>query len=173
MLNKKVVAALNEQINAELYSSYLYLSMAAYCDSINLKGFANWMRVQVQEENFHAMKFFDYVLSRQGKVVLKPIEGPPTTWKSPREVFEAVYAHEEKVTALINALAKVAREEEDNATSILLQWYITEQVEEEANADAVIQKLKLIGDNPAGLFMVDQELAARVFVPPAAGAAAP
>ena len=173
MLNKKMVSAINEQINAELYSSYMYLSMAAYFDAINLKGFANWMRVQVQEENFHAMKFFDYVLSRQGKVILKAIAAPPTTWKSPLDVFKATYAHEQKVTSLIEELATLSQKENDHATSVLLQWYITEQVEEESNADGIVQKLKLIGDNSSGLFLLDQELAARVFTPPvAAGAGA-
>jgi len=170
MISKKMQDALNAQINAELYSAYLYLSMAAYFDSINLKGFANWMRVQEREENFHAMKFFDYVLSRQGKVTLAAIDAPPTRWKNPLDVFESVYEHEQKVTSLINKLATLAQKEDDHATGVLLHWFINEQVEEEANADALVQKLKLIGDNSSGLFLLDQELAARVFTPPAAGA---
>lgn len=172
MLTKKMLEALNEQINAELYSSYLYLSMAAHFDAINLKGFGNWMRVQVQEENFHGMKFFDYVLNRQGKVTLKTIDAPPTKWKTPLDVFEATYKHEQHVTDLINKLATLAEKENDHATRVLLHWFINEQVEEEANDDAIIQKLKLIGDNSSGLFLLDQELAQRVFVPPVAQAGA-
>lgn len=172
MLSKKMQDALNDQINAELYSAYLYLSMAAHFEAANLKGLANWMRVQNQEETFHGMKFFDYVLSRQGRVELKAIAAPPTKWKSPLAVFEAVYEHELKVTGLINKLATLAQRENDHATGVLLHWFINEQVEEEANADAIVQKLKLIGDNSSGLFLLDQELAQRVYTPPAAGAAA-
>ena len=172
MLSKKMVEALNDQINAELYSSYLYLSMAAHFEGVNLKGIANWMRVQAQEEDFHAKKFFQYVLDRQGKVILQAIAEPPNKWKSPLAAFEAVYEHETKVTGLINKLATLAQKEEDHATGVLLHWFINEQVEEEANADGIVQKLKLIGDNSSGLFLLDQELAARVFTPPAPGAAA-
>jgi ferritin len=172
MLNKKMLEALNDQVNAELYSSYLYLSMAAHFEAINLKGFANWMRVQVQEENFHGMKFYDYIVNRQGRVILKAIDAPPNKWKSPLEVFREVYVHEQKVTGLINKLATLAQKEDDHATGVLLHWFINEQVEEEANADAIIQKLKMIGDNSSGIFLLDQELAARVFTPPAAGAPA-
>lgn len=171
MISKKMVDAINEQINAEFYSSYLYLSMAAHFDAVNLKGFANWMRVQAQEEDFHAKKFFDYVLSRQGRVQLKPIAGPPTSWKSPLDVFQATYKHETEVTARINKLATLAMKEDDHATSVLLHWFINEQVEEESNADALVQKLKMIGDNSSALFLVDQELAVRVFTPPVAGGA--
>lgn len=173
MIGKKMADAINAQINAEWYSSYLYISMAAYFESINLKGFSNWMRVQAQEEDFHAKKFFDYLLSRQGKVLLKGLDGPPTEWKSPLDVFKHSYEHEQKVTSLIHKLAALAQKEADFASSVLLQWYITEQVEEEANADEIIQKLKRIGDNSSGLYMLDQELAARVFTPPVAGAGAP
>lgn len=171
MLNKKIVEALNNQINAELYSAYLYLSMAAYFESMNLKGFGNWMRVQNQEETFHAMKFYDYVLNRQGTVALQAIDAPQLAWKSPLAAFQAVYDHETKVTSLINKLAGLAQKENDHATSVLLHWFITEQVEEESNADGIVQKLKLIGDNASALFLLDQELAARVFTPPAPGAA--
>ena len=173
MFSKKMAEALNEQVNAELYSAYLYLSMAAHFEAINLKGFANWMRVQEREENFHGMKFYDYILSRQGNVVLKAIATPPNKWKSPIDVFKAVYEHELKVTALINKLATLAQKESDHATGVLLHWFINEQVEEEANADALVQKLKLIGDNSSGLFLVDQELALRVFTPPPAAGAQP
>ena len=168
MLSKKVQKAINEQINAELYSAYLYLSMSAWFDSMNLKGFANWMRVQYQEETFHALKFYDYVLSRQGEIKLASIDAPPTSWKSPLNVFEETLKHEQHVTSLINNLAFLAQDEKDLASGILLQWYVTEQIEEEANADAILQKLKLAGDNPGALFMIDNELAARVYTPPAA-----
>jgi ferritin len=170
MLTKKMAEALNNQINAEYYSAYLYLSMAAYCDSINLKGFANWFRVQNLEEMVHVMKFFTYVLDRKNDVELKAIAGPPTKWASPQAVFEAALTHEQHVTSLINKLADLALSESDHATSTLLQWFITEQIEEESSADAIVQQLKLAGDNPTTLFMLDRELATRVFVPPATGA---
>ena len=171
MLSKKMLDALNEQINAEYYSAYLYLAMSAYCDTINLKGFANWFRVQNLEEMFHVMKFFDYVLNRRGAVELKPIEGPPKTWKSPLAAFEASFKHEQTITARINKLADLAVAENDHATATLLQWFITEQVEEESNADQVVQQLKLMQDAPGGLYMLDRELATRVFTPPAGAAA--
>jgi ferritin len=167
MLSKKVQKAINAQINAELYSAYLYLSMSAWFDSMNLKGFANWMRVQYQEETSHALKFHDYLLSRQGEVKLAAIDAPPTSWKSPLNAFEETLKHEQHVTSLINNLAFLAQEEKDLASGILLQWYVTEQIEEEANADGIFQKLKLVADNPGALFMIDNELAARVYTPPA------
>jgi ferritin len=169
MLKEKIQEALNKQIVAELYSSYLYLSMEAYFHSINLPGFANWMRVQTQEENAHGLMIFDYVAERGGKIKLGPIEQPPTEWDSPRAVFEAVYKHEQKVTGLINDLVDLAIEEKDHATNNFLQWFVKEQVEEEANADALLQKLKRIGDDGRGLLMLDQELAQRVFKPPVTG----
>lgn len=165
-MNERIRSAVNEQINAELYSSYLYLSMASYFKRLSLEGFARWMEIQSLEELTHAMKFFDFVNERGGKVDLKGIEGPPTTWASPLAAFEAVYEHEVKVTGLIYNLANIAAEEKDHATSNLLQWFITEQVEEEASADAIVQKLKLIGGEGGGLYLVDQELAQRVFTPP-------
>lgn len=171
MISEKMQEAINSQINAELYSAYLYLSMAAWFESVNLKGFANWMRVQEEEERFHAMKLFDYVLSRQGKVELRAIDAPAVEWKSPLDAFEAVYNHEVKVTSLINKLATLARQEDDHATGVLLHWFINEQVEEESGADELVQKLKLVGDNASALFMVDAELASRVFTPPAAAEA--
>ena len=167
MLSEKLQDALNGQLNAELYSSYLYLSMSAHFQSINLGGFANWMRVQAQEELVHVMKFYDYVNERGGRVTLGPVEGPPTEWKSPLAAFEHAYEHERKVTGLINDLVDMAAEERDHATGGFLQWFVTEQVEEEATADAVVQKLKLVGDAGSGLFMLDQELGLRVFIPPA------
>jgi len=170
MLKPKMEEALNEQINAELYSSYLYLSMAAYFERKNLKGFSNWMMVQTQEEDFHAMKFYDFVNERGGQVKLKGIEGPPTDWENPLEVFEAVYKHECHVTELINKLVDLSIELSDHATNTFLQWFVSEQVEEEASADEIVQQLKLIGNDGHGLFMIDRELIQRVFTPPPEGA---
>jgi len=167
MIKKKMQEALNKQLNAEYYSSYLYLSMAAYFESMNLKGFANWMRIQTQEEMVHVMKFYDYLIERGGKVTLSPIEGPPIKWSSPLAAFENAYQHEQKVTGLINDLVNLAIAEQDHATNNFLQWFVSEQVEEEASADEVVQKLKLIGKDSGGLFMLDRELAQRVFTPPA------
>ncbi len=170
MLSKKIEESLNKQCNAELYSAYLYLSMSAYFQSINLAGFANWMRVQAQEEQMHGMKFYDFVVERGGRVLLKAIEAPPTEWKSPTEVFENVYKHEQKVTGLINDLVNLAISEKDHATNNFLQWFVKEQVEEEASADEVLQKARLVADHPNGIFMLDRELGSRVFTPPAAKA---
>jgi len=166
MISKKIQDALNEQINAELYSAYLYLSMDAYFQSTNLVGFANWMRVQTQEEMAHATKMYDYVNERGGKVTLKQIAGPPTEWESPLAIFEAVYEHEQKVTALINNLVDMAIAEKDHAANTFLQWFVNEQVEEESSADLMVQKLKLMKDAPGGLYMLDNELGQRVFTPP-------
>lgn len=168
MIKERVRDALNKQVNWELYSSYLYLSMSAYFESINLKGFANWMRVQVQEELVHAMKFYDYVIQRGGRVTLSSIEGPPSEWVSPLAAFEHVYEHEQRVTSLINDLVDLSIAEQDHATNNFLQWFVTEQVEEEASADEVVQKLKLVGDAASALLMLDNELGQRVFTPFAA-----
>jgi len=170
MIGEKIQEAFNRQINAELYSSYMYLSMSAYFESMNLKGLANWMRVQAQEELVHAMKFYDFILERGGKVHLLPVEEPPTTWNSPLHAFEDSYLHEQKVTGMINNLVDLAIAERDHASNSFLQWFIDEQVEEESSADNVVQQLKLAGDQGSGLFMIDRELATRVFVMPAAPA---
>ncbi len=170
MLAEKIGAALNKQLNAELYSSYLYLSMSAYFQSISLPGFANWMRIQAQEELVHAMKFYDFINERGGRVMLQPVEGPQTEWSSPIDAFENVCRHEQKVTGLINDLVNLAVGERDHATDIFLQWFVTEQVEEESSAGEVVQKLKLMGDAGGGLFMLDREMGQRVFTPPAAPA---
>jgi ferritin len=167
MLNPKMEKALNDQINAELYSAYLYLSMALHFEALSLKGCASWMRVQNLEETAHAMKFLNYVAERGGRVKLAAIDEPPAEWDSPLAVFEDVLAHEQKVTGLINELMEIAQGEHDHATIAELQWFITEQVEEEASADDVVQKLKLMANAPGGLFMLDRELAQRVFTPPA------
>jgi len=161
MLSEKMQEALNSQINAEYYSSYLYLSMAAHCQAINLEGFASWLRVQADEEMIHAMKIYDFVLERGGRVALAAIEAPPSEWESPLAIFEATYAHEQYVTGRINKLVDLAIAESDHATSTFLQWFVNEQVEEEASADAVLQKLKLMADAPGGLFMLDQQLGQR------------
>ena len=166
MISEKMQAAINDQINAETYSAYLYLSMGAYFDDLDLGGFANWMKIQAQEELLHATKFYDFLVERGGKVLLCAIDGPPTEWDSPLAVFEAVYAHECKVTGLINDLVALAREQNDNASRIFLQWFVTEQVEEESTADGLVQKLKLIGKDGQGLFMMDREPALRIFTPP-------
>ncbi|RMG05793.1 MAG: ferritin [Nitrospirae bacterium] len=166
MLDKKMEKALNDQINAEIYSAYLYLSMSAYFESINLKGFANWMRVQTMEEQTHAKKFYDFMLDRGGRVLLTSIDAPPTEWESPLAAFEHVLEHEQHVTSLINGLMDLAIDLRDHATSSFLKWFIDEQVEEEATADEIIQSLKLNEKNPAGLFMIDKELGQRVFTPP-------
>jgi len=168
MISKKMEDALNEQVNAELYSAYLYLSMESYFKSQNLNGFANWMRVQTQEEITHAMKIYEFIDERGGRITLKAIDGPDTEWDSPLEVFKAVYEHEQKVTSLINDLVNLAIEEKDHATNTFLQWFVNEQVEEEASADQVVQQLKMMEKAPGGLFLLDRELAQRVFTPPAA-----
>ena len=168
MLDEKMVEAINKQLNAELYSAYLYLSMDAYFQSTDLAGFANWMRVQAQEEMTHAMKFYDYLVRRGARVTLKEIAAPPIQWDTPVAVFEHVYQHEQMVTGLINQLVDLAISLSDHATNNFLQWYVAEQVEEEESASGVLQKVKLAGDSSSGLMMVDQELAQRVFTPPAA-----
>jgi len=166
MLSNKMEAAINQQINAEMYSSYLYLSMATYFESISLGGFSNWMRQQAQEEMFHGMKMFDFVCERGGRVTLKAIDEPPSEWSSVLDVIENVLAHEQKVTGLINDLVNLALDERDHATNIFLQWFVSEQVEEEDTAGGLVDKLKLIGGDANGLFMLDTELATRVFTLP-------
>lgn len=167
MLKTSLEKAINEQINAEMYSAYLYLSMAAYFEEQNLPGFANWMRVQFEEEQFHAMKFFDYVNERGGRVKLGAIEQPQIEWDSPIAAFEATYEHEQHVTSLINNLMDLAIEERDHAMKSFLNWYIDEQVEEEANVTSLLDQLKLIDGKGHGMLMLDIELAQRSFTPPA------
>lgn len=167
MLSKKIEQAFNEQINAELYSAYLYLSMAAYFENESLSGLANWMRVQFKEEQFHAMEFFDHINERGGRVTLEAIDKPPGEWGSAQDVFAAVLAHEEKVTGLINKLVDLAASEKDHAAGSFLKWFVDEQVEEEKNASDILGKLQLIKDSPHGVFMLDRELAGRVYKEPA------
>ncbi|MGD9052416.1 MAG: ferritin [Desulfobacterales bacterium] len=161
MLTDKMQKALNGQMNAELYSSYLYLSMNAYFKSVNLDGFANWMYYQAQEELEHAMKFYDFICQRGGRVQLAQIEAPPSVWNSPLAVFEDTLAHEQKVTGLINDLVEIANEERDHASQIFLQWFVSEQVEEEDSVGGVLEQLKLMGEAKGGLFMMDREMAKR------------
>lgn len=161
MLGKKMQDAVNEQINAELYSAYLYLSMSAYFESVKMPGMAHWMRLQTGEEQTHAMKLFAHVVERGGRVTLKAIGTPQAEWASPLAAFEGAYAHEQKVTGLINDLVKLAREEKDTTTDAFLQWFVKEQVEEEESADEIVQKLKKIEDAPDGLRALDGELGQR------------
>lgn len=164
MISTKIQDAINEQINAELWSAYLYLSMSAYLEEENLPGFANWMKVQYQEETSHAMKFFDYLTERGGRVLLKPIKEVPTEWNGIIEVFEETLKHERLVSGLINELVNTAIEEKDHATNNFLQWFVAEQVEEEATAEDILNKLKMLEGKGPGLFMMDKDFAGRSFV---------
>lgn len=166
MISEKMTTALNEQINKEMYSAYLYMSMSAHCTNVGLDGFANWFMVQYQEEMSHAMKLYDYINDQGEKVVLEAIEKPPTDFGTTLEMFEATLEHEQFITKSINDLVYLATEERDYATQIFLQWYVTEQIEEEGNDNEIIAKLKLVGDDGNGLFTIDRELAVRVFTPP-------
>ncbi len=161
MINKVMQDAMNDQINKELYSSYLYLSMAAYFEDRNLPGFAHWMRIQEAEEREHAMKIYDFILERGGKVTLKAIDAPKTEWTSTLEVAEEVAAHEAKVTASIYALYETALKEKDYPAQVMLQWFITEQVEEEKNAAEIVSNLKLIEARGTAVLMLDHRLAKR------------
>ena len=167
MLKQTVQDAMNKQIRDELYSAYLYLSMSAYCESINLPGFAHWMQMQEAEEKIHAMKFYDFINERGGRVILQAIDQPPSEFQSPLDVFEETLKHEQHVTALINDLYTLAVEERDYASQIFLQWFITEQIEEEDNVGQIIETLKMIGDSRQGLLMLDREFGTRA-VPQAA-----
>lgn len=171
MLKKSIEKAFNEQINAETYSAYLYWSMSAWCETNNLPGFANWMRIQAQEEMTHALKFYTHILERGGQVKLTAIDGPETEWKDIEAVFAATLKHENYVTERINALVDLAIKEKDHASNQYLQWFVNEQVEEEKNAEQILGQLKIMGKQPgAALYMLDKEMAARVFTPPAAPA---
>ncbi len=163
-LHKRVEEVLNKQINAELWSAYLYLSMSTYFESEGFSGFANWMRVQYQEETSHAMKILDYVNERGGRVILEPIAEVQTSWNNVQDVFEATYNHECLVTELISNCVSVAVEEKDYATANMLQWFIDEQVEEESNVSAILDELKLLGGAGHGLFMMNREMLGRTFI---------
>lgn len=161
MLSKKMEKALNDQINAEMYSSYLYLSMATCLEASSLEGFAHWMEIQAQEEMIHAMKFYKYVNDKGGRVHLGAIKEPPTDFGGPLHVFEEVAKHEAHVTSLIYKLVDVARAESDHGTENFLQWFVSEQVEEEANAAKLVSRLKMAGDSQQAFLMFDAQLAAR------------
>ncbi len=169
MISEKMEKAFNEQINKELFSEYLYLSMQAYFERLNLTGFTNWMTVQVQEEHAHAMGMYNYLHERGGKVELMSIDKPQTDWKSPLDVFKNVLEHEKYVTSRINALMDVAEQEKDRAALSFLDWYLKEQVEEENNVGGVLAKLELIGDDKHALLLLDKDLATRTFVAPVIG----
>jgi len=162
MISKKIQEALNKQINAEFYSSYFYLSMSAYFEAKDLQGFAKWFRMQADEEYAHAMKIFDYVYQIGGEVMLQKIDGPKTGWDSFLEVFKDTFEHEQKVTKSINTLVDLAQKEKDHATVNFLQWFVSEQVEEEATAQMNVKKMEMIGDSKSGLFMLDNELGSRI-----------
>jgi ferritin len=170
MIKKEVLDALNEQINAESYSAYMYLSMAAYFENMGLSGFAHWMKIQYQEESAHSMKFFNYVTERGGKVVLKAIAQVPVDFDGIVDVFEKTLAHENHVTLLINNLMDVAISASDHASQSFFKWFVDEQVEEEANVEKILATLKLINGQGNGIFMMDREMSQRVFVDPNAAA---
>jgi len=161
MIPNKMEKALNEQINEEMFSAYLYLAMSAWFESRNLPGFASWMKVQAREENTHAMKFFEYVNERRGRVVLKAIKEPGKEWKSPLAAFEAALEHEQYITGCINDLVNLAGAEKDHATANVLQWFVKEQVEEEASADRIVQMLKMAANAPGALLMLDHQMGER------------
>ena len=158
MLKTNILNILNKQINEELYSSYLYLSMSAYFSSMNLDGFAKWMKMQSAEEYGHAMKIYDYVIQCDGKVTLKAINNPKSQWKSALEVFQETLKHEQYISSRVNNIINLAIKEKDHATNNFFQWFVAEQVEEEANARNIVDKLKMIGETKSGLFMLDREL---------------
>ncbi|MFT5232850.1 MAG: ferritin [Candidatus Krumholzibacteriia bacterium] len=161
MLSKKLLNALNTQINLEYHSSYIYRAMAAYMEDKNLDGCAHWMRMQADEEHQHALKIFDYVLERGGRIKLMAVEAPPQDWDSPLLAFRDALAHEKDMTAKITELADLALEERDHATNNVMQWYVSEQVEEESAVDDIVKKLEMVGDSGPGLFMMDRELKSR------------
>jgi ferritin len=165
MLKQSVLDGINEQIKNEFYSAYVYLSMSAYFDERNLAGFAHWTRVQSQEEVGHSMRLFDYLIDRGGKPVLQAIDKPPADFSSPLQVMERALEHEQKVTGMIDTLYELAFKEHDFATQAQLQWFITEQVEEEKSAGTIVEQLKMIGDNRTALLMLDMELGKRGAVP--------
>lgn len=166
MISPKMTDAINKQINAELYSSYLYMSMSAYFEDLQLAGCAHWMVVQAQEEMTHALRLYRHLIERGGRALMKAIDGPETQWDSPLACFQAVAAHEAKVTSLINGLMALAREENDFASEGFLQWFVKEQVEEESSAADVVGKIKMAQETQGGLYMLDKEMAARVFTMP-------
>ena len=160
-MDNKILEALNKQLNAEIYASHLYLSMAGYFESRVLKGFGHWMRLQAAEEKEHAMKIFNHLLERGQKPLLSNIEGPPVEWKNPLQAMEAALEHEKKVTGMINDIVNLAESEKDHATRVFLDWFVTEQIEEEDQAGEIVEKLKIAGDNKGALFVIDGFLGKR------------
>ncbi len=167
MLSEKLMNSINDQINFELYSSNIYLAMQAYCSANDLNGFANFFKVQIQEENFHAMKFFDYLNQMDGRVTIEALPAPKNDYESVTHAFKEALAHEKKVTKRIYNLMDIATEEREHATISLLKWFIDEQVEEENSFNGIVKRLERSGNDSAALYMLDSELAARVFTPPA------
>ena len=161
MFSSAMQEAMNQQVNAELYSAYLYMPMAANFEESNMHGMAHWMQIQAKEETSHALKFFKYIVDRGGRVTLTSVAAPPAKWDSPHKVFDDVYKHERHVSTLIDKLVDLAAAEKDHASSAFLQWFVTEQVEEEANASDIQHQLKMIGDSKQALFMLDRHLAQR------------
>jgi len=161
MFSDKVQEAMNEQIKNELYSAYIYLSMAAHFEAANLPGFAQWMRMQSNEEVEHAMKFFDFINERDGRVELRAIDQPPVEWGSPLEIFETALGHEQKVTRMINNIYEIAMEEKDYPSQIMLQWFIEEQVEEEKSAGEIVETLKMFGEKDTVILLLDRQLGER------------
>jgi ferritin len=161
MLSSAVQDAMNQQVNAELYSAYLYLSMAAHFEEENLRGMAHWMQIQAKEETGHALKFFKYIIERGGRVTLTAIASPPAQWGSPQAVFAEVYKHECHVSSLIDKLVELASAEKDHASAVFLQWFVNEQVEEEASASEILRQLEMVGDSKPALLMLDRHLAQR------------
>lgn len=162
MISEKMQAELNEQVNKEFYSAYMYLAMSAYCNTIGLPGFAHWMRMQFEEESLHVTKMYDYILDQGGAVHLKAIEEPAKEYGTPVDIFQATLEHEQFVTGLIHKLMDLAIQERDYATQTFLQWYVTEQVEEESNVNDILAPLRMVGDDKGGLMMIDQQLAQRL-----------
>ena len=171
VISKKMQEALNEQVNAEMYSSNLYLAMSAYFESIDLPGFANWMRIQAKEEDTHVQKIFDYIIERGGRAAVGAIKKPQAEWKSPLDAFNATYKHEQKVSALIADLVGLAQKEKDRATESFLKWFVDEQVEEESSVDRIVRMLRMSEGQPAAMFLIDRDLGSRVFTPPAGAGA--
>lgn len=161
MLSPKMLKVMCDHINKEFYSAYLYMAMSAYCDSIGLKGFAKWFMVQYHEEMAHTMRIYEYIQKHGNKVKLLDVEGPPSSWKSPLDVFENSLKHEQMVSKRIHSLMELASTEKDHASKIFLQWYVVEQVEEEESVNNVVAQLKLIGDNAQALFLLDKDLSTR------------
>ena len=172
MISEKITSALNEQLKWEMYSANLYLAMSAYFSDVGLPGFANWMRIQYREETDHALKFYDFVLSRGGAAKLSTIDEPPSQWANALDAFKMAAAHEAEVTRRINELVHLAKDEHDFATDIFLQWFVTEQIEEEESVKNIIDRLKLVNGEGQGLLMLDAEAGSRVYTPPASGNAA-